>query len=63
MKAEARAVLTEAVEASCRRHNPKAAAPAIRNLQKMMAKVKPKRGDSLVDEFLAERRAMWGEDK
>ena len=34
---------------------------ALRNLEEMMKHVKPKHGDSLVDEFLAERRAMWGE--
>jgi len=36
---------------------------ALRNMQEMMKNIKPKHGDSLVDEFLAERRAMWGEDE
>ena len=62
MEAEARAVLTDAVETGRRRRVSKEAAEALRNLQKMMENVKPKKGDSLVDEFLAERRAMWGED-
>jgi plasmid stability protein len=62
MEAEARAVLTDAVETARRTRASKEAADALRNLQKMMESVKPKKGDSLVDEFLAERRAMWGED-
>jgi len=62
MEAEARAVLTGAVDAARKRRSPKDHAEALRNLQKMMEKVKPKKGDSLVDEFLAERRAMWGEE-
>ena len=36
---------------------------ALRNMQEMMKNIKPKHGDSLVDEFLVERRAMWGEDE
>jgi plasmid stability protein len=63
MEAEARAVLTEAVQAAQKNRSSKEAAEALRNLQKMMENVKPKKGTSLVDEFLAERRAMWGEDE
>lgn len=63
MEAEARAVLSEAVEAARKERNAVTAAEALRNLQEIMKNVKPKRGDSLVDEFLAERRQMWGEDE
>ena len=62
MEAEARAVLTDAVDAARKNRGQKAHEEALRNLQRMMEKVKPTKGDSLVDEFLAERRAMWGED-
>jgi hypothetical protein len=34
---------------------------ALRKVQDKMAKFK-KAGESVVDEFLAERRAMWGEE-
>lgn len=34
---------------------------ALRRVQKMAQKFK-KPGESVVDEFLAERRAMWGEE-
>ena len=61
MEAEARAVLTNAVKAARKKPDAKAAAAAVRRMQKLMADVRPKKGDSLVDEFLAERRAMWGE--
>jgi AbrB family looped-hinge helix DNA binding protein len=36
-------------------------AAAIRRIQERLAKYK-KPGESVVDEFLAERRAMWGEE-
>jgi plasmid stability protein len=62
MEAEARAVLTRAVDAAQKKRSSKDHADALRNLQRMMERVKPKKGDSLVDEFLVERRAMWGED-
>ena len=62
MEAEARAVLTEAVEAARRKEDTTSSAEALRNLQKMMARVKVPKGESLVDEFLAERRKMWGEE-
>jgi hypothetical protein len=57
------AVLTDAVEAGRKKRTSRETAEALRNLQRMMENVKPKKGDSLVDEFLAERRAMWGEDE
>jgi len=63
MEAEARAVLADATTAAQTQRNILTPEEALRNLEEMMKHVKPKHGDSLVDEFLAERRAMWGEDE
>jgi plasmid stability protein len=63
MEAEARAILADAMKAVPKKVDAKAAARAIRKMQELMAKVRPAKGDSLVDEFLAERRAMWGEEE
>lgn len=63
MEAEARAVLADGVTAAQARRNTLTPEDALRNLEEMMKHVKPKHGDSLVDEFLAERRAMWGEEE
>ena len=63
MEAEARAVLADATIAAQTQRNILTPEDALRNLEEMMKNVKPKHGDSLVDEFLAERRAMWGEDE
>jgi plasmid stability protein len=63
MEAEARAVLAEAVNGVRRKPSTRSIARAIRNMQKMMEKVEGAKGGSLVDEFLAERRAMWGEEE
>ena len=63
MEAEAHAVLAEATRAPQPQGNILTPEDALRNLEEMMKNVKPKHGNSLVDEFLAERRAMWGEDE
>ncbi|HEX3483677.1 MAG TPA: hypothetical protein VHT51_01365 [Micropepsaceae bacterium] len=57
MEAEAREVIAKSIPPKLTPEQ------ALRDLQDMMKNVKPKHGDSLVDEFLAERRAMWGEDE
>jgi plasmid stability protein len=57
MEAEAREVIAKSIPPKLTPEQ------ALHNLQEMMKNVKPKHGDSLVDEFLAERRAMWGEDE
>jgi hypothetical protein len=63
MEAEARAVLADATVAPRPQGTILTPEDALRNLEEMMKQVKPKHGDSVVDEFLAERRAMWGEDE
>jgi plasmid stability protein len=63
MEAEARAVLMNAEKAAHPHQKTITHEEAMRNLKSMMAAIKPKEGfESLTDEFLAERRAMWGED-
>lgn len=62
MEAEARAVLIDAEISSRSAPKTMTREDAIRNLQESWKSVKPKEGfETLTDEFLAERRAMWGE--
>ena len=62
MEAEARALLVEAENTARAKRDSKRADEAVRMLQDMWKSVKPKTGfETLTDEFLAERRAMWGE--
>lgn len=63
MEAEARAVLIAADKDPRPERKALTREEAIHNLQAMMATVKPKAGfETLTEEFLAERRAMWGKD-
>jgi plasmid stability protein len=63
MEAEARAALIAADKDPRPERKVLTREEALRNLEKLMATVNPKAGfETLTDEFLAERRAMWGED-
>jgi plasmid stability protein len=59
MEAEARDIMSTAV-----RPSREAADEAIRRMQEMVARLPKKQRDQFtVDNFLAERRKMWGEDE
>ena len=61
MEAEARAVLTDAVETTRRRRVSKEAAEGLRRLREMIERLPPEEQEKIsVDSFLAERRKMWG---
>jgi len=61
MEAEVRTVLSESVGDERQPLSRDEIKQRVREIQKAFAKYK-KPGESVVDEFLAERRAMWGEE-
>lgn len=61
MEAEARDALASSVAGTPDEHGPEDVAERIAAIQREFRKYVPE-GVSLVDEFLAERRTMWGEE-
>jgi len=61
MEAEARTVLTESVSGGRQSLSRDEIAQRVRDVQKVFEKYK-KPDESVVDEFLAHRRQMWGEE-
>jgi plasmid stability protein len=61
MEAEARTVLTEAVSDEVRPLSLEEVKKRVRTVQKAFRPYKQP-GESVVDEFLAERRRLWGEE-
>ena len=63
VEAEVRAILAEASKAPpAQARDAKAIKQTLAEFERLMAKVKVPKGRSLTDEFIAERRKMWGEE-
>jgi plasmid stability protein len=61
MEAEVREVLSQAVPKKRQPSSPEEIRERVRSVQAAFEKYK-RPGESVVDEFLAERRRLWGED-